>query len=100
MSSSHSYLGRNGRWKPDDIVVVSDPSALRGKWSIGRVLEVHPGPDGRVRNVEVKRSTGMYSRPMTKIAVIHPAEGDDQPEAVRDKDYALIGAENVSLIYI
>ena len=24
--------------RPDDIVVVSDPNALRGKWSIGRVL--------------------------------------------------------------
>ena len=63
--------------RPDDIVVVSDPSALRGKWSIGRVSEVHPGPDGRVRNVEVKTSTGRYSRPITKVAVIHPAEGDD-----------------------
>ena len=31
--------------RPDDIVVVSDPNALRGKWSIGRVLEVHSGPD-------------------------------------------------------
>lgn len=63
--------------RPDDIVVVSDPNALRGKWSIGRVLEVHPGPDGRVRNVEVKTATGTYSRPITKIAVIHPAEGDE-----------------------
>ena len=63
--------------RSDDIVVVSDPNALRGKWSIGRVLEVHPGPNGRVRNVEVKTSTGMYSRPITKIAVIHPAESDD-----------------------
>ena len=63
--------------RPDDIVVVSDPNALRGKWSVGRVLEVHPGPDGRVQNVEVKTSTGIYSRPITTIAVIHPAEGDD-----------------------
>ena len=63
--------------RPDGIVVVSDPNALRGKWSIGRILEVHSGPDGRVRNVEVKTSTGIYSRPITKIAVIHPAEGDD-----------------------
>ena len=46
--------------RPDDIVVVSDPNAFRVKWSIGRVLEVHPGPDGRVRNVEVKTSTGTY----------------------------------------
>ena len=63
--------------RPDDIVGVSDPNALRGKWSIGRVLEVYPGPDGRVRNVEVKTSTGMYRRPITKLAIIHPAEGDD-----------------------
>ncbi|XP_068717173.1 uncharacterized protein [Montipora capricornis] len=62
---------------PDDIVVVSGPNALRGKGSFGRVLEVHPGPDGAVRNFEVKTSTGMYSRPITKITVIHPAEGDD-----------------------
>ena len=46
--------------RPVDIVVVSDPNAFRGKWSVGRVLEVHPGPDGRVRNVEVKTSTGTY----------------------------------------
>ena len=55
--------------RPDDIVVVSDPNALRGKWLVGRVLEVHPGLDGRVRNVEVKTTTGTYSRPLTKIAV-------------------------------
>ena len=63
--------------RPNDIVVVADSNAVRGNWSIGRILEVHPGPDGRVRNVEVKTSTGEYSRPITKIAVIHPAEGDD-----------------------
>ena len=63
--------------RPDDIVVVADSNAVRGKWSIGRVVEVHPGPDGRVRNVKVKTSTGQYSRPVTKIAVIHPVEGDD-----------------------
>ena len=63
--------------RPDDIVVVADSNAVRGKWSIGRVVEVHPGPDGRVRNVKVKTSTGEYSRPVTKIAVLHPVEGDD-----------------------
>ena len=61
--------------RPDDIVVVSDPNTLRGKWSVERVLEVHPGPDGRVQND--KTATGMYNRLITEIAVIHPAEGDD-----------------------
>ena len=32
--------------RPDDIVVLADSKAVRGKWSIGRVVEVHPGPDG------------------------------------------------------
>lgn len=63
--------------RPNDIVVVADSNAVRGKWSIGRILEVHPGPDGRVRNVKVKTSMGEYERPITKIAVIHPAEGDE-----------------------
>ena len=41
---------------------------------MGRIIEVYPGPDGRVRNVKVKTNTGEYSRPITKIAVIQPAE--------------------------
>lgn len=61
----------------DDVVTVADANAIRGKWAVGRILEVYPGPDGRVRNVKVKTSTGVYSRPITKIAVIYPAEGDD-----------------------
>ena len=61
----------------DDLVVMADNNANRGKWTIGRVIEVHPGTDGRVRNVKVKTPAGEYSRPVTKIAVIYPAEGHD-----------------------
>ena len=64
----------NSNVKVDDIVTVYDDNPLRGKWTVGRVLEVYPGPDGCVRNVRVKTSTGIYRRPTTKIAVIHPAE--------------------------
>ena len=63
--------------RPNDIVVVADSNAVRGQWSFGRILEVHPGPDGQVRNVKVKTSMGEYERHITKIAVIHPAEGND-----------------------
>ena len=61
--------------QPNDTVMVAESNAIRGKWNIGRILEVFPGPDGRVRNVKVKTATGEYSRPVTKIAVICPAEG-------------------------
>jgi hypothetical protein len=54
--------------------MVADDNAVRGKWTIGRVTKVHPGKDKRVRNVTVLTSGKEYSRPITKISVIHPAE--------------------------
>ena len=59
----------------DDFVIVADPNAIRGKWTRGRVTQVFPGQDGLVRNVKVLTATGSYMRPITKICVIHPAEG-------------------------
>ncbi|XP_028412194.1 uncharacterized protein LOC114535017 [Dendronephthya gigantea] len=61
----------------DDIVNVADPNSIRGKWSIGRIVQVYPGSDGKVRNVKVKTATGEYRRPITKLVVIYPAEGYD-----------------------
>ena len=59
----------------NDYVIVADSNAVRGKSNAGRVLEVFPGEDGLVRNVRVKTATGTYTRPITKICVIYPAEG-------------------------
>ena len=50
---------------------------IRGKWTICRVMEVYPVPDGRVRNVKVKKAESKYLSAVTKIAVIYPAEGYD-----------------------
>ena len=63
----------------DDFVIVQTSSAIRGTWNVGRVVSVYPGEDGKVRNVKVRTRTGEYQRPITKIAVIYPAEGyEDQ----------------------
>ena len=42
----------------NDIVVMGNNNAIRGRWTIGRVIEVYPGTDGRVRNVKVKTPAG------------------------------------------
>ena len=55
--------------------MVQTPNAVRGNWNVGRVVSVYPGQDGKVRNVKVKTRSGEYDRPITKIAVIYPAEG-------------------------
>ena len=67
----------------NDIVIVADSSAVRGKWIVGRVIEVYPDKDGKVRNIKVKTASGEYTRPVTKIAVIQPAE---DVEAVEQKE--------------
>ena len=59
----------------DDIVMLVDTNAVRSKWTIARVVEVYPGEDGKVRNVKVKTMNSEYRRPVTKVAVIYPAEG-------------------------
>jgi hypothetical protein len=41
---------------------------------IGR--SVHPGKDGKVRNVTIKTQNGNYRRPISKISVIHPVDGE------------------------
>ena len=61
--------------RDNDIVMVADPNAVCGKWTIGRVMSIYPGSDGKIRNVKVKTSTSEYQRPITKIVVIYPAEG-------------------------
>eukprot|EP00057_Strongylocentrotus_purpuratus_P004826 XP_003729535.1 PREDICTED: uncharacterized protein LOC100892047 [Strongylocentrotus purpuratus] len=59
----------------DDIVMFADANSVRSKWTIARIIEVFPGDDGKVRNVKVKTMNSEYRRPITKIAVIYPAEG-------------------------
>ena len=63
---------------------------------MGRIVHLFPGADGKVGNISVKTAKGVYSRPVTKIAVIYPAEGYYY-SGLGDKDYALIEVEDFSL---
>jgi hypothetical protein len=60
-----------------DVGTYVEENAARGKWTLVRVIEVYPGQDGRIRNVKLKTSVGEYTRPITKIAVVYPADGYD-----------------------
>ena len=62
----------------NDVVVVENPNVVRGNWTIGKVIEVFPGKDSKVRNVRVKTSCGEYERPVNRIAVIYPEKGYEQ----------------------
>lgn len=53
--------------KVNDLVVVRNPILPPSKWDLGRIVSVHPGPDGRVRVVTVKTAKSVLKRPITQL---------------------------------
>ena len=37
---------------------------------MGKILEVFPSLDGRIRSVRVRTSNGIYDRPITKLTLL------------------------------
>ncbi|XP_049321160.1 uncharacterized protein LOC111190943 [Astyanax mexicanus] len=73
-----------GKWttpSPDitinSVVMVVDPQLPRSLWQIGKVVKVFPGPDGRVRTVEVQIKDKVYTRPIVRVIVL-PQIPDDE----------------------
>ena len=55
----------------NDIVVrLQEDALVPCKWPLGQVIEVHKGKDNLVRVVTVKTKSGIYKRPITKIAML------------------------------
>lgn len=52
----------------DDMVMVKDENLPVTKWTLGRVVQKHPGNDGKTRVVSVKTSKNVLKRTITKIA--------------------------------
>ena len=57
-----------------DVVLIREDGLVPTKWPLARVTEVYPGKDDVVRVVQVKTSTGTYTRPVSKIACLLPFE--------------------------
>ena len=50
------------RVKVNDVVLVrGPPSKKRPAWHLGRILEVFPGDDGKIRSVRLQRADGNYA---------------------------------------
>ncbi|XP_055600813.1 uncharacterized protein LOC129749764 [Uranotaenia lowii] len=76
----HDYLPtltRRSKWfddtKPievDDIAVIIDPNLPRNCWPKGRIIATNISPDGRRRWATIQTSTGVYNRPVAKLAIL------------------------------
>jgi len=72
-----STLNTRNKWveekrniDPGDVVLMVDPSNSRGHWPLGRIQEVFPGPDEKVRVERVITGGKDYVRPITKLCLL------------------------------
>ena len=52
-----------------DVVLLQDSNLVRGEWKLGRISNIFPSKDNRIRKVEV-----IYKRESTTITVLRPVQ--------------------------
>lgn len=72
------------KWKTDkenlqigDVVMIVDPQLPRALWPVGKISEVHPGADDRVRSATVQVERRTYTRPVARLVKL-PALSDEE----------------------
>lgn len=51
----------------NDMVIIKDDRLPQNEWILGRIIELHPGPDQLVRVVTIKTKNGNYKRSVSKV---------------------------------
>lgn len=67
---------RKENFKVDDVVLLIDNTTPRSQWTIGRVSTVYPDEYGIVRSVSVRARGNEMRRPIHKLCLIVPADGN------------------------
>ena len=62
--------------KVGDLVLVTSEQTIPSHWPLARVTQVFSGTDGFVRAVEVRTSTSILRRSVTKLVLLLPQETD------------------------
>jgi len=74
------YLGelqKRNKWtksgaeiQRDNLVLLKEDHLPPFQWVRGRVIEVHPGPDGEIRVATVRTQGGNFKRPVKKLCLL------------------------------
>lgn len=68
----------------NDVVLIHDENLPPGKWSMGRVIELHQGKDGYVRVVSLKTKNGVIKRPIVKVSRLLENENQSEDQSKQD----------------
>ncbi|GFS54628.1 integrase catalytic domain-containing protein [Trichonephila clavipes] len=76
-----SNLQQRSKWKFEkdnagvgDLVLIKEDNLAVNKWLMGRLIEVFPGKDNRIRVVIIKTQHGVVKRPISKICILSMRE--------------------------
>lgn len=66
--------------KVGDLCLLRQETLPPTKWPLVRVQAVHPGPDGTVRVVTIRNSSGtLFQRPVVRLHLL-PSEEDEEEQ--------------------
>ena len=64
------------------LVILKDENLPPMRWSLGRIIEVHPGADGIIRAIRVQISNNQLKWSVKSVAILpvdeEPADTDDE----------------------
>lgn len=71
----------------NDLVIIKDDNLPPGKWTLGRIVQLHSGRDGKVRVVSLKTKNGITKRPVVKLSLLQATDKpqDEQMTSIRDE---------------
>ena len=79
-----SQLQQRFKWKVpkediklNDLVIIKEENLAPLQWKLGRIIQLYPGIDGKVRIVKLKTVNGEIKRPITKLVVL-PLNSNDE----------------------
>ena len=70
LQSRQKWTRESRNLEPGDVVLLVDEHVQRGKWQLGRIQEVFPSRDGKVRKALVRTGASLYVRPIHKMVLI------------------------------
>ncbi|XP_055714731.1 uncharacterized protein LOC129808848 [Phlebotomus papatasi] len=89
-------LQRRSKWDkeysnlhPGDVVLVLDNASSGASWPIARVVDIHPGRDGRVRLVTIRMKNGTYKRPIHVLAKLPTESEHPETSELAKGDFSL-----------
>ena len=67
--------------QPGDIIILKPEKTFARHRPLGKITEVYPGADDRVRVAMVKTTAGIYKRPVVKMSLLfRPGDGTSQEQ--------------------